>query len=292
MQQLFRTICKSRTYQHSIETNKWNEDDEINYSHALARRLPAETLYDAVHIATGASIKLPGVPAGFRATQLPDSSDKLPDDFLDLFGKPPRESACECERSGGVILGQALNLVNGPTIAGAIHDPNNRIAKLAASETDDTQAGPQPVPGHPLPRAERARNRRPGWQALNSYDDEHQALVAAVAAYEKDVLPKRTAEWIKTAPATVEWSVLEAGIAGLGRRRNADASRPTARSSSSGTSPATDTYTITLKTPLEGVTALKLEVLPDASLPAMGPGRAPNGNFVLSELKVQCGQRG
>jgi hypothetical protein len=35
------------------------------------------------------------------------------------------------------------------------------------------------------------------------------------------------------------------------------------------------------------VTAIRLEVLPDASLPAMGPGRAPNGNFVLTELKLQ-----
>jgi len=31
---------------------------------------------------------------------------------------------------------------------------------------------------------------------------------------------------------------------------------------------------------------LKLEALPDASLAASGPGRAPNGNFVVSELKV------
>ncbi|MEX0585664.1 MAG: DUF1549 domain-containing protein, partial [Pirellulales bacterium] len=31
-QRLFRTICASRVYQHSIVTNRWNEDDEINYS--------------------------------------------------------------------------------------------------------------------------------------------------------------------------------------------------------------------------------------------------------------------
>ena len=30
--------------------------------------------------------------------------------------------------------------------------------------------------------------------------------------------------------------------------------------------------------------ALRLEVLPDRSLPSQGPGRAGNGNFVLSEL--------
>src|SRR5262249_9742154 len=31
---------------------------------------------------------------------------------------------------------------------------------------------------------------------------------------------------------------------------------------------------------------LRLEVLPDPSLPAKGPGRAPNGNFVLTEFKL------
>src|SRR5262249_26831981 len=53
VQQLIRTICKSRTYQHSVSVNAWNKDDQVNYSHALARRLPAEVLYDAIHRATG-----------------------------------------------------------------------------------------------------------------------------------------------------------------------------------------------------------------------------------------------
>src|SRR6202011_2271453 len=32
--QVIKTICKSRVYQHSLVTNKWNRDDEMNYSHA------------------------------------------------------------------------------------------------------------------------------------------------------------------------------------------------------------------------------------------------------------------
>lgn len=138
-QELIKLICKSRTYQLSLETNRWNEDDELNYSHALARRLPAETLYDAVKSATGSVSKLPGMPAGYRASQLPDSAVELPGGFLGLFGRPPRESACECERSSGVILGQALNLVNGPVIADAIADPNNRIAGLTLKFKDDAR---------------------------------------------------------------------------------------------------------------------------------------------------------
>jgi Protein of unknown function (DUF1553)/Protein of unknown function (DUF1549)/Planctomycete cytochrome C len=51
-----------------------------------------------------------------------------------------------------------------------------------------------------------------------------------------------------------------------------------------GTNPATDTYTLVAQTDLKGITAFRLEALPDKSLPKQGPGRA--GNFVLSELKV------
>ena len=41
-----------------------------------------------------------------------------------------------------------------------------------------------------------------------------------------------------------------------------------------------------LATALGGIRALRLEALPDDSLPHGGPGRAPNGNFVLAELRV------
>ncbi|HEY1784424.1 MAG TPA: DUF1549 domain-containing protein, partial [Pirellulales bacterium] len=47
-----------------------------------------------------------------------------------------------------------------------------------------------------------------------------------------------------------------------------------------------DTYTVAADTDLAGITGIRLEVLPDPSLPAQGPGRADNGNFVLSELRV------
>ncbi len=59
-----------------------------------------------------------------------------------------------------------------------------------------------------------------------------------------------------------------------------------------GTNPAVDIYKIELSTELKGITAIRLEVLPDASLPAMGPGRAPNGNFVLNELRLKESPKG
>ena len=55
----------------------------------------------------------------------------------------------------------------------------------------------------------------------------------------------------------------------------------------SGESPASDTYSITFRELPPNVTGIRLEVLPDDSLPAKGPGRAGNGNFVLSEFVAQ-----
>jgi len=52
----------------------------------------------------------------------------------------------------------------------------------------------------------------------------------------------------------------------------------------SGKATENDTYTVTITNTLTGVTGLRLEALPDASLPANGPGRAGNGNFILSEV--------
>src|SRR5262249_40595294 len=53
----------------------------------------------------------------------------------------------------------------------------------------------------------------------------------------------------------------------------------------SGKNPSPESYTISTSTKLTGITALRLEVLSDRRLPAGGPGRAPNGDFVLSRLR-------
>ena len=139
VQQMIRMITKSRTYQLSYESNKWNEDDKINYSHALPRRLPAEVLYDAIIAVTGTSSKFPGVAAGTRAAELPDNGVELPSGFLNTFGRPVRESACECERTSGMQLGPIMALVSGPTVADAISDPTNALVKLVAENKDDRQ---------------------------------------------------------------------------------------------------------------------------------------------------------
>ena len=91
---------------------------------------------DAVASAAGARPNFPEVPEDTSAAQLPDPHVGK-DGFLDLFGRPSRESACECERRVDLSLPQALNLVNGRTISDAVADPKGRVAKLVLSGKSD-----------------------------------------------------------------------------------------------------------------------------------------------------------
>lgn len=53
-----------------------------------------------------------------------------------------------------------------------------------------------------------------------------------------------------------------------------------------GDGPDRDTYEVKFRIPVKGMTGLMLEVLADDSLPAKGPGRGANGNFVLNDLRA------
>ena len=136
LRKLMRTICTSRTYQLSFKANKWNEDDRINFSHAQPRRLSAEQLLDAIAGATGHRPKFSGLPAGMRAVELPDGM-VAGSDFLSLFGRPKRQSACECERTSNLTLSHAMSLINGATLGEAVSATGNRIQRAVESEKDD-----------------------------------------------------------------------------------------------------------------------------------------------------------
>lgn len=185
---MMRLICKSRTYQLSVETGPWNEDDKINYSHATARRLPAEVLYDAIHRVTGAVSKLPGVAPGTRAAALPDSGVDVQSGFFTTFGRPSRESACECERSSGLQLGPVMALISGPTIADAISDAQNELTKLVAREADDRKLINDVfmrILNRPAMDAEIASTL----QTLPLIDQDQARLSAAVQQRESEVAP-------------------------------------------------------------------------------------------------------
>jgi Tfp pilus assembly protein PilX len=229
---VMRLICKSRTYQLSVESNKWNADDKTNYSHATARRLPAEVLLDAVYRVTGSVSKIPGVPAGTRAAALPDSGVELPSGFLTTFGRPARESACECERSSGMQLGPVMALVSGPTLADALADPSSDLSKLVSTQGDDSKLIDElfvRILNRPPTKAEVETCRK----EIQAVEDDHRKLAeelgrreaefavkrpelerkrraaiaaaqAALAAYEKDLAPRLAEQEKKKAENTAK----------------------------------------------------------------------------------------
>ncbi len=277
---ILRTICKSRTYQHSLVTNEWNADDTINYSHCIPRRLPAETLFDAIFAAAGATPNLPGVPAGFRAAQIPDAGVASP--FLDDFGRPVRESSCECERSGGIVLGPVMKLINGPTVAEAVHSPDGALAQLVANQSDDRNVIEE-VFLRFLARTPTETEYQLGLEAMQAAGEGHDQLVALLNAYQATI-PAKQAEWEQSASREVQWLPLD--VAEMTSQVGAQFAKKEDGSIFVSGSNGRDVYTLVAHTDLKGVTGIRLEALADPSLPASGPGRAQNGNFVLSELKL------
>ena len=189
VQDLIREIVTSRTYQLSVATNEWNEDDQINYSHAKARRLPAEVLYDTIYAVTGAKMNIPGVPEGTRAAALADAATSLPDGFLANLGRPVRESACECERSSELQLGPVMALMNGPTVSSAISDADNEIVKLLA-ENDDNQAVINEIFLRVLNRPAEPEEVQATLEIGAGVSDQHDALVQELAAYREQIAPE------------------------------------------------------------------------------------------------------
>jgi len=337
---MVKLIAKSRTYQLSVATNRWNQDDKTNYSHALARRLPAEVLYDAVHRATGSVSRIPGLAPGTRAAELPDSGVELESGFFGTFGRPPRESACECERTSGLQLGPVMALVSGPTISNAVGDPQNEIAKLVAREPDDRKVVDE-LFVRILNRPATQREIDATLATLREVDQDHMKLVAALARREAEVaplrqkaeqdrlaaietakaelaahetaiapavaeaerkkqertaqleadlkdyeggLPAKLAEWEKRQNLGVQWVPLDptrlTPIQGGTLTKQPDLSVVAA-------GPQKGAYGFVAHTDLRDVTAVRLEVLADPNLPSGGPGRAPEGNFVLTEFELR-----
>ena len=348
VQDLMRTICKSRVYQLSVATNRWNEDDQLNYSHAHPKRLPAEVLYDSVYTVTGAKMKIPGVPEGTRAAALPDVAKDLSDNFLANLGRPSRQSACECERSSELQLGPVMALMNGPTVSEAISQADNGIAELVNSLGDDRKLIDElfvRILGRPADDREidavlevrdrlqtehenlvveldgyrekiapvieqrEAKRQRQIAAAEKAYDEyaeeirpreekaeqERQEKIAAAkaaVAEQKEALLASLAEWESQASeAQTAWVPLDPRdlrtSTGAKLKKEEDLSV-----FASGPNNKRGNYTLAATTDLTGITGLKLELLADERLPSNGPGRAPNGNFVLSEFTVEAAPQG
>jgi hypothetical protein len=117
-----------------------------------------------------------------------------------------------------------------------------------------------------------------------------QTLLAAADSQDKAVLlaadnTALVSAWEKNRDTPVTWSVLdyESFISAEG----ASLARNGEFLVSSRAKPDKDVYIITASSPLARLTALRLDVLADPSLPKNGPGRQDNGNLTLTEFEVQ-----
>jgi hypothetical protein len=137
---LVKTICKSRTYQLASTPNDFNKHDKQAYARYYPKRMGAEVLLDAVCQVTDSPTAFGGLPkdknAPNRAIQLPDES--FSSYFLDVFGRPQRISACECERVNEANLAQALHLLNSDEVQGKVTRAGGRADSLANAKDTRT----------------------------------------------------------------------------------------------------------------------------------------------------------
>jgi hypothetical protein len=137
LKELVRTIARSTTYQLSSEPNAHNSRDRHQFSRFYPRRLPAEVLFDSVHLLAGSQSQFEGLPAGTRAVCLPDNSFNASSYFLTVFGRPESSSACECERSMEASLSQSLHLLNSKDIQSRLSAETSRAVRLAADPREE-----------------------------------------------------------------------------------------------------------------------------------------------------------
>lgn len=139
-----RTICASHAYQLASAPNETNVDDEIHFTHALPRRLSAEQLLDSAYLALGGLPTFEGYDDPLRAAQLPGVQavyrPKNPtngDRFVRLFGKPPRLTNSDTERTTDTSLAQVFELTSGATLNELLTRKGNRIDQLFAESLSE-----------------------------------------------------------------------------------------------------------------------------------------------------------
>lgn len=136
LKQLIRSITLSYAYQLDSAPHAGNVGDTQSFSRFYPRRLSAEVLLDGFSQVLDVPTNFPGVPAGTRAIDLPD--ENVAAHFLDVFGRPARMSACECERVDAPALTQALELVNSAEIQRKLTTKPSYPQRLAESDKSHT----------------------------------------------------------------------------------------------------------------------------------------------------------
>ena len=137
----------------------------------------------------------------------------------------------------------------------------------------DKNYEPQIEAPSPEQAAEKKRLASLMSQAEADLDHAKRGAAARVEAWERDA---RSVRWLELTSTRVETST-KAEV-----RREDDGSFTV-----TGPAAAHDTYSVEVELSAGKWTGLRLEVLPDKSLPKNGPGKASSGNFILSKLEVE-----
>jgi hypothetical protein len=118
LKRLYRLILNSSTYQLSSIPKTARPEGAANFAHYPLRRLEAEVLMDALCQITGTTEKYSSaipepytfIPEDHRAIALPDGS--ITSSFLEMFGRPSRDTGLESERNSRPTADQRLHLLN------------------------------------------------------------------------------------------------------------------------------------------------------------------------------------
>jgi hypothetical protein len=118
LKSVYRLILNSQTYQLSSLPRSLRPEAAANFASYPLRRLDAEVLADAICQVTGttetytSAIPEPAtlMPPDQRAIGLPDGS--ITSAFLELFGRPPRDTGLEAERNLRLTAAQQLHMLN------------------------------------------------------------------------------------------------------------------------------------------------------------------------------------
>ena len=138
MKHLVRQLALSQVYALASQPTEGNQSDMQNFARFYSRRLVAEVLHDAVDLATGTKTNFSGMASDARAVDLPHEG--FGSYFLETFDRPKRVTGCECERSAGATLAQALLLSNSEEIENKLASGEGRIARLLKENRTDEQA--------------------------------------------------------------------------------------------------------------------------------------------------------
>ena len=128
-----------------------------------------------------------------------------------------------------------------------------------------------------------------GYQrAKSEFDVEHAPYEQAVQDYESQALPGQFIAWQNSGSdsATRTGWLIPTGLRFQSQGNAIFKLQDDASWLVTGPNPANDTWTMSFETNLMGIRSIRLEALADPSLAQSGPGRAPNGNFALSDVVV------